>query len=94
MDSATFQSSRVKTEKREKKRKERHLYLSLSAGNIAGVLNICLCAHVLKTLLYFKCPFMSKLIRCVVCLSSCLLLHVPFQLHLLQFILAKCPICL
>ena len=35
----------------------------------------------LKTLLYFKCPLVSKFICCVVCLLSCLLLHVPFQLH-------------
>ena len=55
----------AKTEKREKKTKERHLCLSLAAGNIAGTLNICLCPHVLKTLLYFKCPLVSKIIRCV-----------------------------
>ena len=39
MDSATFQGSRVKTEKREKKTRERHSYLILSAGNIDGTLN-------------------------------------------------------
>ena len=34
---------------------------------------------------------MLEFIHCVVCQSSCLL-HVPFQLHSPQFILAKCPI--
>ena len=34
-----FQGSREKTEKREKKTKEKNLYLILSAGNIAGILN-------------------------------------------------------
>ena len=68
------------------------MYLILSAGKIAGTLNMCLCPHVSKTLLYSKCSLVSKFIRCIVCLSICLLLHIPFQLHSLQFILAKCPI--
>ena len=89
----TCSLSLFNSKKEERKEKEKgHLYLILSAGNIAGTLNMCLCPHVLKTLLYFKCHPVSKLIRCVVCLSSCLLLHIPFQLHSLQFILAKCPI--
>ena len=83
--------SQFKERRKDRKRKqERHLILS--AGNIAGTLKKILCLHVLKTLLYLKCPLVSKRIRCVVCLSSCLLLHIPFQLHSLQFILAKCPI--
>ena len=55
MDFATFLRFKSK-DRREKKTKERHLCLSLSAGNIAGTLDVCLCPHVLKTLLYFKCP--------------------------------------
>ena len=57
MDFATFFKVQEKRKKkREKKKEERLLYLGLSAGNIAGVLFICLCQHVLKPLLYFICP--------------------------------------
>ena len=49
MNFATFSRFKSK-DRREKETKERHLCLSLSAGNIAGTLNICLCPYVLKTL--------------------------------------------
>ena len=81
MDYATFSRfKRKERKKKEKKTKERHLYLILSAGNIAGTLIICLSARI-KTLLYFRCRLVSKVIHCVVCLSNCLLLHVPFHFH-------------
>ena len=73
------QEKRQKGEKRKRKR-DICLYLILSAGNIAGTLNLLVSARI-KTLLYFRCPLVSKFIHCGVCLSNCLLLYIPFLLH-------------
>ena len=81
--------SQFKEGRKKRIRKKDICILILSADNIADTLNMC--PHILKTLLYFISLLVLKFIHCVVCLSSCLL-HVPFQLHSPQFILAKCPI--
>ena len=79
--------------KKRKRKKERYLYLVLSAGNIARTLNMCLCPHVLKTLLYFKMsPRVETYSLC------CLPVELPSFAYSLsasmspQFILAKCLI--
>ena len=82
MDFATFSSFKRKDRKVERKKKEeRDIYVGdCLLGNIADPYKF-VWTLAIKTLLYLKCPLVSKFIRCVVCLSSCLLLHVPFQLH-------------
>ena len=83
MDFATFSRFERKDRKVERKEKEeRNIYVgNCLLGNIADPNKYLFGPRLLKTLLYFKCPLVSKFIRCIVCLSSYLLLRVPFQLH-------------
>ena len=76
--------SRFKRKDRKvgRKEKRRDIYVGdCLLGNIADPYKYLFGPWLLKTLLYFRCLLMSKLIHCVVCLLNCLLLRVPFQLH-------------
>ena len=74
-----------------KEKKKRDIYVGdCLLGNIADPYKYLFGPWRIKNLvILYISPRVE--IYCVVCLSSCLL-HIPFQLHLLQFILAKCPI--